>query len=480
MKAPSIPVESEPSASHEVTRPERTSVADASKEVQALGLPGVEEPGEKQTQAEPGLKPPPILLEGDETTRVTMTGPGQKYALGLAAEGVQIEREEAALPEAYGTGKLLLAARDPHWLYAHWDLTPSQQRHYNSLSADRHLLVRVFPRTVTEPPEKEVHVHPESRHWFVHVDRADTEYVAELGYYPPGRQWVTVATSPPTVTPAETISTDQTVRFATVPTQVPLSQLAALGTQMAPADRPSMEVWEHALAERFGTIPAQAPQSQLAVLAEQTGPGDRPSMEAWEHALAERFAINPAHAPQGHLAGLDRQKAPTELPSMGPTSEQVLAELAGLNLVRQDSMSSAEVGEVVRGRGEEEVAVGQILQPAVAGGEAESLSSPSGVPELRPKGFWFNINAELILYGATEQDASVTIGGRPIQLRPDGTFSCRFSLPDGEHGVTLSALSAQGDLRQAELRFVRHTNYCGEVGAAPQDPSLAPPEAANP
>src|SRR5438094_6482773 len=32
------------------------------------------------------------------------------------------------LPEAYGTEKLLVAARDPHWLYAHWDLTREQLR----------------------------------------------------------------------------------------------------------------------------------------------------------------------------------------------------------------------------------------------------------------------------------------------------------------------------------------------------------------
>ena len=34
------------------------------------------------------------------------------------------------------------------------------------------------------------------------------------------------------------------------------------------------------------------------------------------------------------------------------------------------------------------------------------------------------------LDGATEPDAAVTIGGRKIQLRKDGTFSFRFALPD--------------------------------------------------
>ena len=74
----------------------------------------------------------------------------------------------------------------------------------------------------------------------------------------------------------------------------------------------------------------------------------------------------------------------------------------------------------------------------------------------------------------------MTIGGRPVSLRPDGTFSCRCSLPDGKHTITVSALSAQGELRQAELQFSRHTTYHGEVAPAPQDSSLQPPPAEHP
>jgi hypothetical protein len=100
--------------------------------------------------------------------------------------------------------------------------------------------------------------------------------------------------------------------------------------------------------------------------------------------------------------------------------------------------------------------------------------------EQRPGGFWFNVNAELVLYGATDPGASATIGGRPVPLRPDGTFTCRCSLPDGQHAVTLSAMSAEGELRQATLTFSRATDYQGEVGPAAQDPLLKPPGAGNP
>ena len=44
--------------------------------------------------------------------------------------------------------------------------------------------------------------------------------------------------------------------------------------------------------------------------------------------------------------------------------------------------------------------------------------------------FWFQLDAELIVYGATEPTAKVTLQGEPVKLRPDGTFTMRFSLPD--------------------------------------------------
>jgi hypothetical protein len=94
----------------------------------------------------------------------------------------------------------------------------------------------------------------------------------------------------------------------------------------------------------------------------------------------------------------------------------------------------------------------------------------------RKKGFWFNVNAELIIYGATEPSAEVTIGGRVIKLRPDGTFSYRFSLPDGQYRLPAIATSAdRTDSRSADLKFSRDTQYRGEVGQHPQDPKLKRP-----
>ncbi|MBF0171563.1 MAG: DUF4912 domain-containing protein, partial [Nitrospinae bacterium] len=60
----------------------------------------------------------------------------------------------------------------------------------------------------------------------------------------------------------------------------------------------------------------------------------------------------------------------------------------------------------------------------------------------RDRGFFFWLDCELIVYGGTAPDATVTLQGRTIQLRPDGTFSARFHLPDGIIDIPVFATSA--------------------------------------
>src|SRR5437667_9647707 len=98
------------------------------------------------TAARPARKPPvdvpSILLEGDAPSAPPVSGPGQRYALGPGqkTQSTETPAETGELPDAYGTKRLHLTARDPHWVYAHWDLTRVQLNHYNSLTANRHLV----------------------------------------------------------------------------------------------------------------------------------------------------------------------------------------------------------------------------------------------------------------------------------------------------------------------------------------------------
>ncbi len=79
-------------------------------------------------------------------------------------------------------------------------------------------------------------------------------------------------------------------------------------------------------------------------------------------------------------------------------------------------------------------------------GETSSGAVSSFGGSIRPKKqqdkFWFRLDCELIVYGATEPDATVTMMGRKVELRPDGTFTARFSLPDGMQVIETTAVSA--------------------------------------
>jgi hypothetical protein len=72
--------------------------------------------------------------------------------------------------------------------------------------------------------------------------------------------------------------------------------------------------------------------------------------------------------------------------------------------------------------------------------------------------FHFEIDAELIVYGATEPNARVTLQGEPVQLRPDGTFTVRFSLPDSRQIIPAVAASPDGvEERTIVLAVERNT-----------------------
>jgi hypothetical protein len=95
------------------------------------------------------------------------------------------------------------------------------------------------------------------------------------------------------------------------------------------------------------------------------------------------------------------------------------------------------------------------------------------------KGFWFAVNAELIIYGATEPDATVTVDGKPIKLRSDGTFSFQYSFPDGQYKLPVVAVSKAGDdKRDVQLTFERQSRTQGEVGSVKQSTRLKSPAAA--
>ena len=92
--------------------------------------------------------------------------------------------------------------------------------------------------------------------------------------------------------------------------------------------------------------------------------------------------------------------------------------------------SSEEVAEFMKKR----------LAGQEASGAVSSFSSEALVGKKKDD-FWFRLDCELIVYGATEPDAVVTLGDKLVTLRPDGTFTTRFAMPDGLRILPVKAVS---------------------------------------
>src|SRR5207302_8746651 len=113
-----------------------------------------------------------------------------------------------------------------------------QQRYYNDLSADHHLVLRAHYDALSGLMAQEVHLHAETRHWFLHVPRAATQYFVQIGYYLPDGSWITIRSSGPIITQPDRASEDQTIRFAYAPPLTPAIEGSRLHDLRIP-DRPA-------------------------------------------------------------------------------------------------------------------------------------------------------------------------------------------------------------------------------------------------
>jgi len=86
--------------------------------------------------------------------------------------------------------------------------------------------------------------------------------------------------------------------------------------------------------------------------------------------------------------------------------------------------------------------------------------SESGLGGVAPRqrSFWLIADAELIVYGATDPSARLTIGGEDVPLSSDGTFRIQVPFRDGQQLYPIEATAADGEQkRNITLNFERVT-----------------------
>jgi len=440
------PAPEQPSASTQAEHKSELAAAAARLEKPSPAEP----PTERKSQAEV----PPILLEGDEPSAVPgLPRPGQAFAGAKAGSSPEFKTQEGHLPEAYGTSRVFLTPRDPWCLCANWDLTSEQLVYYKGRATSQQLVLRICRDRAGGPQVAELAAPADSRHQFIPVERPGVCYAVELGYYSSASQWHSISVSQPVATPAEA----------------------------APAEATPPKYVKFEFSQKASDLPQPPPQGQHLPTSQETI--STRSQQGMHHGNPLPFA---AYASPSVPSGPYSPRAKTrERPVGGPedersapimpwtaAQERALAELTRFTGVHPQPPSSAEAARLGL-----PWPAAEFPSPISA---EQGISSPFGGEFPARLGFWLNVNAELVVYGATDPDAQVTLAGRPVQLRPDGSFSCRFTLPDGNYALPVSAKAPGGDTRRAELQFSRRTRYEAEVGVHLQDPALKTPPSKNP
>ncbi len=368
-------------------------------------MPNNESPELRQKPAE--LPVPALSVGGSSPSSPSPAMPAPQPPQNGTAKDLPAYEFLGYLPDSYGTKKLFLVARDPHILFAYWDLSPVQYQEAARAAHDGKVFLEVY--VPGEGRVQQIHIWDTHRNWYLQVNRPDTSFVAQLGYYRPDGGFEVLARSAEIRTPRDNLSPNTDARFVTVPFSVSFREL-------------------------FNMIAGQAQ------------PGEE---------LAETLAR--------------LQRSDFELPfqariprDLTPKESDELLEYLGDEEIRRRMVGSFEITEILKKRFETMVSSGQWASSA--GAWVTSISSPFGASFGRERGFHMHVNAELIIYGGTSPDAKVRVDGHDISLGKDGTFHYHFVFPDGNFHIPIDATSADGvETRSALLSFLRLTELEGDV-----------------
>ncbi|MDR1190922.1 MAG: DUF4912 domain-containing protein [Verrucomicrobiales bacterium] len=321
------------------------------------------------------------------------------------------------LPEAYGTKKLYLVARDPHWLYAYWDLTPDQIGAAEREAHDGKVFLQVY--SADGERLHQIHISPWTREWYLGAHRPEGTFYAEVGYYRRDGGFEAVTRSAPATTPRAGLSWRTEARFATIPFTLSFSELADI-------------IRDHAK------------------------PGEE---------IAETLArLQDSGFPLPFKAAAIRQ--------LSGAAHRALLDYINGDLTRRVRLGSEEIVETVRRRRDAAV---DLDLAELSSGQWSSPSSPFGGYGAE-RGFHAHVNAELIIYGGTAPDATVSVAGEKIKLTASGAFHYHFNFKDGSYHLPIIFTSADGaETRAVTLDFTRATQRIGAVTDTPQAPRPEPP-----
>ena len=349
------------------------------------------------------VQPANISIGTSRTLEAQEEVEAAKFELGqedrTADTLASVDEGLADLPEGYGESRIVLMPRDPQWGYCYWDVSNEHKEDLRRQGGQQ-LALRIYDATDISLEAQSPHSIQEypcdemAREWYVPIPVSDRDYVVDIGYRCADGRWLVLARS------AE-------VRIPPV----------------YPSD------W---IEDKFLTI-------------------------SWDEDLrGKTFAkLVP---PSQRQTGVDAAGNPIYDEIFGMAESAEAMRVAGSLFGSMHQVPEQAVSSYIFPSG-----VGMWALPTASGINMSGVGM-SGVgfsasaPPIRPRKFWLVADAELIVYGATEPDAKVTVGGRPIKLNPDGTFRFQMSFQDGVIDYPIVAVAADGEqTRSIHMNFERET-----------------------
>ncbi|MDR7898004.1 DUF4912 domain-containing protein [Thermosynechococcus sp. JY1334] len=354
---------------------------------------------EKQAQANGStttisVQPVPSSLESQEKVEAA------KFDLGPAQEDVllaSVDEGLGDLPGGYGESRIVLMPRDPQWAYAYWDV-PNEHREELRRQGGQQLALRLYDATN------------------INLDSQIPHSVQEYPCDELAREWYL---------PIPVSDRDYVVEIGYRCADGRWLVLARSAPVHIPPTYPSDWVWD-----QFITVDWDMDlrgKTLFDLGAPLAGTAEPHPIYEGIFAMAEGAE---AQRVAGSLFGSMHQV---------PGSISQLPEMAISSYVFPSG-------------------VGLWAVPTVSGLTMSGVGFSASAAPIRPRKFWLVADAELIVYGATEPDATVTIGGRPIKLNPDGTFRFQMSFQDGLIDFPILAVAADGEQNRAiHMKFTRET-----------------------
>ncbi|MBE9188310.1 DUF4912 domain-containing protein [Microcoleus sp. LEGE 07076] len=418
---------------------------------------------------------PSRKLEAQEAVEAAKFELGQEDRTGGSLASV--DEGLADLPNGYGESRVVLMPRDPEWAYTYWDIPNDRKQELRRLGGQQ-LALRIYdvtdvnldiqsPHSIQEYPCDEL-----AREWYVPIPVSDRDYTIDIGYRCADGRWLILARSAqvrvPPIYPSDWIE-DQ---FITLDWEEDLS-----GKTFAELVPPSKKMAQTANGASVGYSTGNGLYEQIFGMAESSesmrvagsmfGSMQHVAGSVQQSGIHEQ-ALSSYVFPSGvgmwaapAMSGLTMSGVGMSGVGMsGLTMSGVGMSGVGMSGLTMSGMGMSGVGMsglTMSGMGMSGVGMSGLTMSGM-GMSGVGMSGAGFAAPMRPRQFWLVADAELIVYGATEPNATVYVGGQPIKLNADGTFRFQMSFQDGLIDYPIFAVAADGEQNRAiHMKFERET-----------------------